>query len=387
MNSKKIKILLTAILVLVSALSINLFAFATEGDGGAGALPAETAAPAAPPAETAAPEAPPAETAAPEAPPVNTQPEVPPTNNDLVIESAPNAQVPTEAPQVTPTEAPTTPSYTPPPTNSYRPSTGSSSGTSFYITLVLNNEEEDVEVSVDGNGFVAVPVAPKKEGFKFDGWYSDEELTEKWDFLTSKATRDTVLYAKWSSLQDVSLFSITVSTNLGGVVTVTPTKAQEGEIVTIKVKPDKGNQLVKNSLSVNGKFIDGYSFEMPANNVIVEAQFESIDAADNDAGFIKGNIGKIVTIAAIAIVVIAIIVWFILNRERFSRDDDDDDFFFVEPMAENEVIRRDDFSKLKRSQLEPIIEGQEKVNDSDKLEINEAEIRKISKTGRINLDQ
>ena len=126
---------------------------------------------------------------------------------------------------------------------------------------------------------------------------------------------------------------------------------------------------------------------MPANNVIVEAQFESIDAADNDAGFIKGNIGKIVTIAAIAIVVIAIIVWFILNRERFSRDDDDDDFFFVEPMAENEVIRRDDFSKLKRSQLEPIIEGQEKVSDSDKLEINEAEIRKISKTGRINLDQ
>ena len=51
MNSKKIKILLTAILVLISALSINLFAFATEGDGGAGALPAETAAPAAPPAD------------------------------------------------------------------------------------------------------------------------------------------------------------------------------------------------------------------------------------------------------------------------------------------------------------------------------------------------
>ena len=375
MKSKKIKILLTAILVLISALYVNLFAFATEGGDDFvitdPPAPVETQAPA--PVETQAPA--PVETQAPA--PVETQAPAP-------VETQAPAPVETQAPAPIETQAPVV--TQPTPTNSYRPSTGSTSGTSFYITLVLNNEEDDVEVSVDGNGFVSIPVAPKKEGFKFDGWYSDEALTEKWDFLTSKATRDTVLYAKWTSLQDVSLFSITVSTNLGGVVTVTPTKAQEGEVVTIKVKPDAGNQLVENSLSVNGKFIDGYTFEMPANNVIVEAQFESINATD-EGGFLKGNIGKIITIVAIAIVVIAIVVWFILNRERFLPEDDEDDFFFVEPIAENEVLRRDDFSKLKRSQLEPIIEGQEKVSDNDELAINEAEIRKISKTGRINLDQ
>ena len=375
MKSKKIKILLTAILVLISALYVNLFAFATEGGDDFvitdPPAPVETQAPA--PVETQAPA--PVETQAPA--PVETQAPAP-------VETQAPAPVETQAPPPVETQAPVV--TQPAPTSSYRPSTGSTSGTSFYITLVLNNEEDDVEVSVDRNGFVSIPVAPKKEGFKFDGWYSDEALTEKWDFLTSKATRDTVLYAKWTSLQDVSLFSITVSTNLGGVVTVTPTKAQEGEVVTIKVKPDAGNQLVENSLSVNGKFIDGYTFEMPANNVIVEAQFESINATD-EGGFLKGNIGKIITIVAIAIVVIAIVVWFILNRERFLPEDDEDDFFFVEPIAENEVLRRDDFSKLKRSQLEPIIEGQEKVSDNDELAINEAEIRKISKTGRINLDQ
>ncbi len=381
MNSKKIKILLTAILVLVSALSINLFAFATEGGGDEvifteAPTPVETQAPA--PVETQAPA--PVETQAPA--PVETQAPAPvETQAPAPVETQAPAPVETQAPAPVETQAPA-------PTNSYRPTIGSTTGTSFYITLVLNNDEEDVEVSVDRNGNVAVPVAPKKEGFKFDGWYSDEELTEKWDFLTSKATRDTVLYAKWSSLQDVSLFSITVSTNLGGVVTVTPNKAQEGEIVTIKVKPDKGNQLVENSLSVNGKFIEGYTFEMPANNVIVEAQFESIDAAKGEGNsFFKNNIGKIITVVAIAIVVIAIVVWFVLNRERFLPEEEEDDIFFVEPMAENEVIRRDDFSKLKRSQLEPIIEGQEKVSDNDELEINESEIRRISKTGRINLDQ
>ncbi len=357
MKLKKVKVLLVALLVLVSALSINLCAFATEEE------------------------------------------------DDFVIEeittqsttSAPT----TEADEPT-TKAPTTnkPTTTKKPTttSSYRPITTNPPTTAVVVTgtsvkLELNNGEEAIYADVSEDGTVAVPAAPKKEGFKFDGWYSDELLTERWDFLTSKATENTVLYAKWTSTQDDSLFSITVSTNLGGVVTVEPTRAGEGEIVTITVTPDKGSRLVENSLSVNGKFIDEYTFEMPASNVIVEAQFESVEEVEDEKNddATKMGLGKILTIVAIAIVAIGVIIWLIVNRYRFLSKEEEDELFFVEPMSGQPAIRHDDFVRNKRSQLEkqqaPQIHGQEYVDNSAPLEMNEDNVRKINKTGNINLDE
>ncbi len=36
-----------------------------------------------------------------------------------------------------------------------------------------------------------------KNGFVFEGWYLDEELTDKWDFATDRVSKDCTLYAKW----------------------------------------------------------------------------------------------------------------------------------------------------------------------------------------------
>ena len=358
MKLKKVKVFLTALLILVSALSVNFYAFATEEEEDFVIDEITTQ------ATTAAP-----------------------TTEDV----EPTTKVPTTTKPTT-TKKPTT-------TSSYRPTYSTTAPTSvqtsngFSVKLELNNGEEAKEVIVNANGLVEVPEAPKKEGFKFDGWYSDEALSERWDFLTSKATEDTVLYAKWEDLQDDTLYSITVSTNLGGVVTVTPTKAQKGEIVTIEITPDKGSKLVENSLSVNGKFIDEYTFEMPANNVIVEAQFESIEdiKADENDKAAKEGLGKIITIVAIAIVVIGVIIWLVVNRYRFLPEEEEDELFFVEPMTNQPAIRHDDFVRNRRSQLEkqqaPQIQGQEYVDENASLEMNEQEIRKINKTGNINLDE
>ncbi len=36
-----------------------------------------------------------------------------------------------------------------------------------------------------------------KNGFVFEGWYSDEGLTDKWDFKSDHVSKDLTLYAKW----------------------------------------------------------------------------------------------------------------------------------------------------------------------------------------------
>ncbi|WP_145407642.1 InlB B-repeat-containing protein [Paenibacillus xylanexedens] len=38
---------------------------------------------------------------------------------------------------------------------------------------------------------------PTKEGYTFDGWYRDMELTIKWDITKDRVTKDAKLYAKW----------------------------------------------------------------------------------------------------------------------------------------------------------------------------------------------
>lgn len=358
MDFKKVKVLMAAILVLVSALSINFAAFATNDDEAEDDFVIETI--------------------------VTKADETEETEEPETTEKETTTKKPTT------TRKPTT-------TSSYRPNNGSSSNSGssstetttetseFTIKLELNNGEDALEIGVDEDGIVAVPDAPKKEGFKFGGWYSDEELTERWDFLTSKADEDTVLYAKWDALPDDSLYSISVSTNLGGIITVSPNKAKAGEIVTITVEPDEGNQLVEGTLSVNGKFVEEYTFEMPANNVIVEAQFESIEevAADENSQMLKDNLGKIITIAAIAIVVIIVVIWLIVNRYRFLPEEEEDELFFVEPMTNQPAIRHDDFIRNKRNQM-----AKQQAQDTEGLDIiNEAEIRKINKTGNINLDE
>ena len=40
------------------------------------------------------------------------------------------------------------------------------------------------------------PSDPTKDGYTFNGWFTDTELTTAWDFATTIDT-NTTLYAKW----------------------------------------------------------------------------------------------------------------------------------------------------------------------------------------------
>lgn len=59
-----------------------------------------------------------------------------------------------------------------------------------------DGEELVATVKMAADGTVEAPELEAKEGYDFDGWYADEELTEKYDFETP-VKYGSKFYAKW----------------------------------------------------------------------------------------------------------------------------------------------------------------------------------------------
>ncbi len=64
------------------------------------------------------------------------------------------------------------------------------------VTFNTNGGSNVDPVEVDKGSTVAEPTAPTLDGYDFDGWYTDEALTNAFDFATP-ITTTTTLYAKW----------------------------------------------------------------------------------------------------------------------------------------------------------------------------------------------
>ncbi|MBD5520897.1 MAG: hypothetical protein HDR03_06670 [Lachnospiraceae bacterium] len=71
---------------------------------------------------------------------------------------------------------------------------------------------------------------PIKDGYTFDGWYSDEGLTQLYDF-TSPVTENITLFAKW--IENPTIYTVTFVTNGGSEV-----PAQTVESGLLCIKPD-----------------------------------------------------------------------------------------------------------------------------------------------------
>lgn len=67
----------------------------------------------------------------------------------------------------------------------------------FTVTFESNGGSEVDLQTIEYGNTVTQPDNPTKSGSAFAGWYSDEELTQGYDF-SSSVTSDITLYAKWS---------------------------------------------------------------------------------------------------------------------------------------------------------------------------------------------
>ena len=68
--------------------------------------------------------------------------------------------------------------------------------TSYTVTFETDGGSKPGSVTVAKDKTLAAPAAPTKDGYTFDGWYTDKELKTAYDFA-AKVTKNFTLYAKW----------------------------------------------------------------------------------------------------------------------------------------------------------------------------------------------
>ena len=158
-------------------------------------------------------------------------------------ENVPYGETPTYD-GATPTKTPTAQyTYT---FNGWSPEVKSVTGNVTY-TATFTKTINKYQVTFNMNGYgtepatqtiaygskVPEPSAPTADGYKFAGWYKDEQCTIPWNFNTDVITGNTAIHAKW--LQN---FTITWKAN---GLEYTTTNVTEGEPITPPASPDAGD--------------------------------------------------------------------------------------------------------------------------------------------------
>ena len=74
-------------------------------------------------------------------------------------------------------------------------------GKKVTVTFAVNggNAIEAIKDLAYGDK-VTAPTEPKKTGYTFAGWFSDEACTKAWDFDKDTVSADVTLYAKWNAI-------------------------------------------------------------------------------------------------------------------------------------------------------------------------------------------
>ena len=77
---------------------------------------------------------------------------------------------------------------------------GGGSASSYTVKFDTNGAGEIKSQSVKRNGTVTEPATPEKDGYTFEGWFTDKALSTAYDFET-KVTKAFTLYAKWKNTE------------------------------------------------------------------------------------------------------------------------------------------------------------------------------------------
>ena len=136
----------------------------------------------------------------------------------------------------------------------------------YTITFDSNGGSNISPIESDYNNTITEPNNPTMEGYSFDGWYSDSELTNPYTFNKMPA-KNITLYAKWQA----NTYTITFDSNGGS--SISPIESQ------FDIKITKPDDPVKEGYLFVGWYSDSsltniYYFDtMPAENMVLYAKW------------------------------------------------------------------------------------------------------------------
>lgn len=96
------------------------------------------------------------------------------------------------------------------------------------FTIVFDTDEGSVvaDQKIAYGELATEPTEPRRTGFTFEGWFTDDARTDQWAFTEDTVTADDTLYAKWT------LSRYTVTLNAQGGTEVAPQTVDHGGLVT-----------------------------------------------------------------------------------------------------------------------------------------------------------
>ncbi|WP_164848607.1 InlB B-repeat-containing protein [Paenibacillus sp. DCT19] len=139
----------------------------------------------------------------------------------------------------------------------------------YTVIFESNGGSAVTEQTVNEGAVATAPGAPMLEGYTFNGWYSDSELTSPYGF-TEGVMANVMLYAKWTKN------SYTVSFNSNNGSSVSSQSVSEGDTAIVPDAPTRAGH-VFNGWYSEASLNEAYSFTTPVmTNLTLYAKWTAI---------------------------------------------------------------------------------------------------------------
>ena len=140
--------------------------------------------------------------------------------------------------------------------------------TQYTVNFETNGGSAIQSETVGGGTKLTKPADPTKAYYAFDGWYSDSNLTQAFDFNTP-INADTTLYAKWTPSPVGGMFLMTIDLN-GGTSTMPLTGEVPANTTMYFIDNLNGHVIPPSGKVLAGYEVDGVPYDPAVGHLVTQ---------------------------------------------------------------------------------------------------------------------